>query len=74
MQARHGLWEGVGEGCEYPMPPAEQGAVSPLVSGEPPERVPEIRFLAWMASWHGVGYFLGCASAGMHLADHTDPS
>lgn len=51
---------GVGEGCECPMPRAELGAVSPLVSGEPPERMQEIPFLAWPASRRGAGYSLGC--------------
>lgn len=36
------------------------GAVSPLVSGEPPERMQEIPFLAWPASRRGAGYSLGC--------------
>lgn len=36
------------------------GAVSPLVSGEPPERMQEIPLLAWPASRRGAGYSLGC--------------
>lgn len=37
-----------------------RGAVSPLVTGEPPERMPEIRFLARLAA---LGYFLGSVNS-----------